>query len=67
MKEASIPQTITEIASTMHAIECNNCKRVLYECDIQEGAIYETPLHYDSISECPECEHRLEGNYSRLE
>jgi ribosomal protein S27E len=54
--------------SKMHAIECNNCKRVLYECDVQEGAIYETPLDFYDISECPDCGHLMVfGNYNRIE
>jgi len=54
--------------STLHLVECDKCKRVLYECDVHEGAIYESPLDYYDIAACPDCGHMLVyGNYSRIE
>jgi hypothetical protein len=67
-KRFFMSQTAIDGMSTMHAIECGNCKKVLYECDVQEGAVYETPLDFDDISACPDCGHLMVcGNYSRIE
>src|SRR5580693_5524671 len=45
--------------SSVHPVSCDECKVIMYECDVVEGAIYEKEDDEFDISNCPGCKKML--------
>ncbi len=39
-----------KMLSGLHPVQCNHCKTVMYECDVVEGAIYESQDVEDMVT-----------------